>query len=63
MLEKDVLQRQNFYAYCDNNPIMRIDEDGEFWNILIGAGVAWSIDWANEKWGLLGDVKQWFNDL
>ena len=30
---------KNLYAYCDNNPIMRTDGDGEFWNWVIGAGV------------------------
>ncbi|MBE6592173.1 MAG: hypothetical protein E7646_09050 [Ruminococcaceae bacterium] len=29
---------KNLYAYCDNNPVMRVDEGGEFWN-LIGAAV------------------------
>lgn len=29
---------KNLYAYCDNNPVVRIDADGEFWN-LIGAAV------------------------
>ena len=33
------LTDKNLFAYCDNNPVMRIDETGEFWNILIGAGV------------------------
>ena len=33
------LTDKNLYAYCDNNPVMRVDEDGEFWNILIGAGI------------------------
>ena len=33
------LTDKNLYAYCDNNPIMRTDEDGEFWNVIIGAGV------------------------
>jgi len=30
---------KNLYAYCDNNPIMRADEEGEFWNYLLGAGI------------------------
>jgi len=30
---------KNLYAYCDNNPIMRSDDGGEFWNIVIGAAV------------------------
>ncbi len=32
------LTDKNLYAYCDNNPVMRVDKDGEIWNILIGAG-------------------------
>ena len=27
----------NMFAYCENNPIMRTDETGELWNIVIGA--------------------------
>ncbi|MEG1497407.1 MAG: DNRLRE domain-containing protein, partial [Clostridiales bacterium] len=33
------LTDKNLYSYCDNNPIMRKDTDGEFWHILVGAGV------------------------
>ena len=33
------LTDKNLYAYCDNNPIMRVDEDGDFWNVVIGAAV------------------------
>ena len=33
------LSDKNFYAYCDNNPVARIDSEGEVWNWLIGAGV------------------------
>ena len=31
------LTDKNLYAYCDNNPVMRVDSDGEFWNTVIGA--------------------------
>ena len=31
------LTDKNLYAYCDNNPIMRTDDGGEFWHILGGA--------------------------
>ena len=31
------LTDKNLYAYCDNNPVMRVDEDGEFWHIIAGA--------------------------
>ncbi len=31
------LTDKNLFAYCDNNPIMRADEDGEFWGTITGA--------------------------
>lgn len=43
------LTDKNLYAYCDGNPIMRVDGDGEFWGTtlgimaiggLIGAGIS-----------------------
>ena len=33
------LTDKNLYAYCDNNPVMRVDGDGEFW-IQFGIGAA-----------------------
>ena len=36
---------------------------GVFIAPFASAGVAWFIDWINEKWSWLDDVKQWFNDL
>ena len=36
----------NLFAYCENNPVMRVDNGGEFWlGIAIGAltGVALSM--------------------
>ena len=36
---------------------------GVFIAPFVSAGVTWLIDWTNEKWGWLDDVKQWFNDL
>ena len=54
------LTDKNLYAYCDNNPIMRTDGDGDFWNWLVG-GVVGAIGGAvsaaiegktgNEFWG------------
>ena len=32
----DALTDKNLFSYCDNNPVMRTDEDGEFWNYIIG---------------------------
>jgi hypothetical protein len=36
MLTKGELLGANLFAYCDNNPVMRFDADGEFW-FVIGA--------------------------
>ena len=33
------LTDKNLYSYCDNNPVMRVDYDGEFWNFVIGGVV------------------------
>ena len=35
------LTDKNLYAYCDNNPVMRVDSEGEFWltSIAIGLGI------------------------
>ena len=49
-----MLGEKNLYAYCDNNPITRVDGDGQCWNILVGAvigtavnvitgGIPWSV--------------------
>ena len=40
----------NLYNYCDNNPVYREDENGQFWNVvipaLIGAAVGTFLTWA-----------------
>ena len=33
------LTDKNLFAYCDNNPIMRSDNGGDFWHIVVGAAV------------------------
>jgi len=43
------LTDKNLFAYCDNNPVMRMDIGGEFWNWLIGAAVG-------DVSGLIGQV-------
>ena len=35
----DDLYDNNLYSYCDNNPVMRLDDSGDIWNWVIGAGV------------------------
>ena len=39
---------KNLFAYCDNNPVMRVDESGEFWSILIGAGVGLVVQYISD---------------
>ena len=31
------LTDKNLFAYCDNNPVVRVDNGGNFWNAVIGA--------------------------
>ncbi len=33
------LTDKNLFAYCDNNPINRADDDGYFWHIVVGAAI------------------------
>ena len=33
------LTDKNLFTYCDCNPLVRADNEGEFWHILAGAGV------------------------
>ena len=33
------LTDKNLYSYCDNNPVTRADNGGDFWHIVVGAVV------------------------
>lgn len=40
------LTDKNLFAYCDNNPVMRVDEDGEFWlelGIMVVGGLVGAV--------------------
>jgi len=39
-------QNFNRYSYAMNNPLKYTDENGEFWNIIIGAAIGGVINWA-----------------
>ncbi len=39
---------KNLYNYCDNNPIMRADSGGEFWNFAVGFAIGAGISIASE---------------
>ena len=44
------LTDKNLYAYCDNNPVMRVDYTGEFWisAMLIGAAIGIAAQYATD---------------
>ena len=42
------LTDKNLYAYCDNNPVMREDKDGRFWNIIAGAVIGGGLELAGQ---------------
>ena len=42
------LTDKNLYAYCDNNPVMRTDDNGDFWHIAVGGLLG----------GLIGGIAQ-----
>ena len=57
----------NMWAYCGNNPVVRYEVQGEFWNIIIGAAAGAIISgaisvisqgiengWDNINWGSVG---------
>ena len=41
----DAITDKNLYTYCDNNPIMRFDDEGDFWNTIAGAIVGGVTAW------------------
>ena len=61
----DALTDKNLYAYCDNNPVMRRDDDGEFWNVIAGAVIGAAINvFASATTALLnGEEYTWKNAL
>jgi RHS repeat-associated protein len=38
------LTDKNLFVYCDNNPVSRYDNDGEFWHVLIGAAIGAAVN-------------------
>ena len=42
------LTDKNLYAYCDNNPVMREDKGGQFWNIITGAVIGGVLELAGQ---------------
>ena len=44
---QDPFNTQNFnrYGYCLNNPLVYVDQNGEFWHLVIGAVIGGVINW------------------
>ena len=44
---QDPFNTQNFnrYGYCLNNPLVYVDQNGEFWHLVIGAAIGGVINW------------------
>ena len=40
----NALTDKNLYNYCDNNPVMRKDSDGEFWHVVVGAVIGGGLE-------------------
>ena len=39
-IDPETINGLNLYAYCGNNPVMRVDENGtSFWDWLLGAAI------------------------
>ena len=46
----------NLYSYCGNNPVYRVDENGEAWNIAIGALVGGLFELGSQLISNDGDI-------
>jgi len=53
------LTDKNQFVYCDNNPILRKDDGGEFWHILIGAAVGAIVGGAAKAITNVATGKKW----
>ena len=45
-----MLGEKNLYAYCDDNPITRVDGDGQCWDIVVGAIIGGVISAGYTAW-------------
>ena len=54
---------KNLFAYCDNNPIMRKDDNGAFWHIIVGAVVGVATQYVSDVVTNLIDGKSFGESL
>ena len=53
------LTDKNYFAYCDNNPVNRNDDGGEFWNAVAGAVIGAAISAASQVAGNVISGEHW----
>ena len=54
---------KNLYLYCDNNPVSRKDDEGEFWYIVAGGAVSAAIGMATTIAENMADGNDWKDGL
>lgn len=47
----------NMFAYCGNNPVDRVDDDGEFWHLIVGAVVGIATQYVSDVVSSLAEGK------
>jgi RHS repeat-associated protein len=57
------IQSTNMYAYCANNPLLYIDEDGEFWHLIGGFVVGAAIGGVTQIAMNIITGNKWNDDL
>ena len=59
----DGLTDKNYFAYCDNNPVSRSDDGGEFWNLAAGAVIGAAISAVSQVVGNVASGEHWSNGV
>ena len=54
---------KNLYLYCDNNPVLRRDDEGEFWHILAAGAVSAAIGIATTFAENIAEGNDWKDGL
>jgi len=54
---------KNLFAYCDNNPVSRKDDGGQFWNFVIGGVVGAAVGGGSQIFSNIISGKKWSEGL
>ena len=57
------LTGNNMFAYCGNNPVLRKDESGAFWNIAAGAVIGGILSAVTQIAANIATDKDWYSGL